>query len=329
MQCQTGNNNSTKGFFRNKRTIFTNNKNIMITPQYIKQGDTIGIIAPAKKVEKSEVDNAVKIFESWGLHVKLGPNIYKENNQFAGADDERANDLQSMLADNEVKAIIAARGGYGTIRLLDKVNFYALIKMPKWIVGYSDITILHSALNHQMNIESIHGTMPINFPPTGKENKSLLSLKDILFGEKPAYTFPSHPLNIQGKTEGMLIGGNLSVLHSLAGSKYDMNTENTILFLEDLDEYLYHIDRMMMNLKVAGKLEKLRGVIIGGMTEMHDNEVPFGRTAEEIVIDIMKDYNIPVAFNFPAGHINPNMALILGRHVKLQINDSQSTLTFN
>ena len=301
----------------------------MITPAYLKQGDTVGIIAPARKIDKSDIDNAFKVFESWGLQVKLGANINKEYNQFAGEDDERASDLQNMLNDNEVKAIIAARGGYGTVRLLEKVNLYALLKMPKWVVGYSDITILHSALNHQMNIESIHGTMPINFPPSGKENKSLISLKNVLFGEKPVYTFPSHPQNITGKTEGTLIGGNLSVLYSLAGSKYDINTGNTVLFLEDLDEYLYHIDRMMMNFKLSGKLDKLRGVVVGGMTEMRDNEVPFGKTAEEIVKDIMKDYNIPVVFNFPAGHTNPNLALVLGRHVKLEVDNSQSTLTFN
>ncbi|MBN1187639.1 MAG: LD-carboxypeptidase [Bacteroidales bacterium] len=301
----------------------------MITPPYIKKGDTIGLIAPAKKITPTEVGTAVKMFESWDLHVKIGEHIYKECNQFAGNDADRAKDLRNMLEDMDVKAIIAARGGYGTIRLLEKVNFYALLKMPKWIVGYSDITALHIALNHQMNIETIHGIMPVNFPQNGEENESLRSLKKVLFGENPIYTFPSHPLNIKGKTEGMLIGGNLSVLYSLAGTKFDMNTEGKILFLEDLDEYLYHIDRMMMNLKLAGKLDKLRGLLVGGMTEMHDNQVPFGKTAEEIVKDIIKDYNIPVAFGTPAGHIDPNLALIMGRHITLEVNDTQSTITFN
>jgi len=301
----------------------------MITPPYITNGDAIGLIAPAKKVDTLDIEKATSIFESWGFKVKTGRHLFKECHQFAGTDLERAEDLQYMMDDKEVKAIICARGGYGSLRLLEKVNFDALNKMPKWLVGYSDITTLHTVINHQFNMESIHGTMPINFPAPGEESQSIQSLYNALTGGKISYTVNTHSLNVQGQAEGQLTGGNLSVLYSLAGTKYDIDTTDKILFLEDIDEYLYHIDRMMMNLKLAGKLDKVRGIIVGGMTDMHDNQIPFGKTAEEIIHDIVKEYNIPTAFGFQAGHVPQNLALIMGRHVTLEITDSQTCLTFN
>lgn len=299
----------------------------MITPPYLKPGDTVGIISPARCILPKEITIASKILKLWKLNVKIGKNALNQDNQFAGTDDERAADLQEMLNDKMVKAILCTRGGYGTIRLIEKINSYALVKMPKWIVGYSDITVLHAVLNHHINIKSIHGIMPLYF--SSADNKALESLKSILFGNKPEYIVPAHPLNITGRTEGTLIGGNLSVMYSMAGTKYDIDTKGKILFLEDLDEYLYHIDRMMMNFKLAGKLEKLRGIIVGGMTNMHDNEIPFGKNAFEIIKDVAKEYNFPIVFNFPAGHVADNLAMILGNDVTLLVDKEKSILRFS
>lgn len=297
----------------------------MITPPYLKKGDKIGIVAPARKISREELRPAIDIFSSWGLEVVLGKNIFNQQNQFSGSDEQRAEDLQAMLDDSSVKAIISARGGYGTVRIIDKLNFSLFQKNPKWIIGYSDITVLHSHIHTNFGIETLHATMPINF---SQNQEAVETLRKSLFGEPLNYQIENHSLNKKGKAEGILIGGNLSLLYALCGSKSDLDTKGKILFIEDLDEYLYHIDRMMMNLKRSGKLENLAGIIVGGMSDMKDNLVPFGKNAEEIILDAVKEYDFPVCFNFPAGHIDRNLALIFGRQISLLVSD-KTTISFN
>ncbi len=289
-----------------------------IQPPFLKKGDKIGIVACARKVSKEEMDPAIEILKNWGLEVVLGKNLFQADNQFAGTDKERADDLQILLNDNSIKAIISARGGYGTVRIIDKIDFGAFVKHPKWIIGYSDITVLHSHL-HTMGYQTIHSTMPINF---SKNAEATESLRKALFGEKVTYEIESDLFNKKGNAEGELIGGNLSILYSITGSVSDIHTDGKILFLEDLDEYLYHIDRMMMNLKRSGKLSRLAGLIVGGMSDMKDNAIPFGKSTEEIILDAVKEYNYPVCFHFPAGHIDRNLALPLGKKIKLEVSDT-------
>ncbi len=289
-----------------------------MAPSYLKKGDKIGIVACARKISLVEIQPAIDILKSWGLEVVLSKNLFNTDNQFSGSDDERVEDLQMMLNDDSVKAVISARGGYGTMRIIDKIDFTHVKKHPKWIIGYSDITVLHSHL-HNLGIETLHATMPINFT---KNAEATETLRKALFGEKIKYNAKAHPLNRKGNTKAEIIGGNLSLLYALTGSVSDINTRGKILFIEDLDEYLYHIDRMMMNLKRSGKLEHLTGLVVGGMVDMKDNTIPFGKTTEEIIIDAVKEYNYPVCFNFPAGHIDENFALYLGRKVKLIVADT-------
>lgn len=290
----------------------------MTTPPCLQKGDKIGIVACARKISKEELEPAVDLLTSWGLEVVLGKNIFREEHQFSGSDDQRAADLQSMLDDPAVKAVISARGGYGTVRIIDKLDFTAFKKQPKWIIGYSDITVLHSHV-HNFGIKTLHATMPINF---AKNAEAIETLRKALFGEALRYEGGSHSLNRKGNAEAELVGGNLSLLYALTGSVSDINTNGKILFIEDLDEYLYHIDRMMINLKRSGKLSHLAGLIVGGMSDMKDNAVPFGKTAEEIILDAVKEYDYPVCFGFPAGHIDRNLALVLGGKVKMEVKDN-------
>jgi muramoyltetrapeptide carboxypeptidase len=293
----------------------------MQSPPYLNSGDKIAMIATARKVSPDDITMAVEVFKKWGFEVELGKNIFNEYHQFAGTNDERAADLQWALDDEYIKAIVCVRGGYGTVKLIDHSDFSKFIQKPKWIIGYSDITVLHSHILNNFKIETLHATMPVNFPKNGVENSSVLSLNKALIGENLNYSFPSHYLNREGESEGVLIGGNLSILYSLSSTESDINTDGKILFIEDLDEYLYHIDRMMMNLKRSGKLSNLSGLIVGGMSDMNDNSVPYGKTAEEIIAEAVSEYSYPVCYQFPAGHIEENNALILGRNVKLKIKE--------
>ncbi len=290
-------------------------------PPYLKPGDCIGIVAPARKISPEELTSAIAVLESWGLRVKLGKNIYKSDHQFSGTDSQRRSDLQDMLDDKEVKAIISARGGYGAVRIIDGLNFSSFTKQPKWIIGYSDITVFHSQIHMHCAIETLHATMPVSFT---KDAESLSLLKKALFGEELSYTIPAHSLNRTGECIGPLIGGNLSLLYALASTPSDINTDGKIFFLEDLDEYLYHIDRMMMQLKRSGKLSKLKGLVIGDFSEMKDNTVPFGKTAQEIILDAIKEYGYPVCFGFPAGHGIKNYPLYFGRTAALSVKEKTS-----
>ena len=297
----------------------------MITPEFLQKGDTIGILATARKVDLVSLQPAIKLLESWGLHVEIGKTIGKEENQLAGPDWFRATDFQEMLDNPKIKAIWAAKGGYGTVRIIDRIDFTQFKKKPKWIAGFSDITVLHSHLNN-MNIETIHSFMALN---AGTAQPQVLeSFRKALFGEKLEYHIPTHPFNKKGTAKGELVGGNLSVLYSVMGSKSEIDYKDKILFIEDLDEYLYHIDRMMMNLKRNGYFDGLKAVIVGGMSSMNDNEIPWGKDALEIIQDVLKDYKFPIIYNFPAGHIKDNRALILGKTVSITVNDKEAVVKF-
>jgi muramoyltetrapeptide carboxypeptidase len=300
----------------------------MIRPAFLQYGDKIGIISTARKITLEELQAAITCFTSWGLEVVLGDNLFKVHHQFAGSDMERSEDLQSMLDNEEIKAVVCARGGYGTVRVIDRIDFSRFQKKPKWICGFSDVTVLHSHIHQHFGIQTIHSLMPVNLKTTECNSEAASSLKNALFGEPLSYDYPSHMLNRTGQAIGEIVGGNLSILYSLLGSSSDINTAGKILFIEDLDEYLYHIDRMMMNLKRNGKLDNLKALVVGGMSDMYDNSIAFGRTAVEIVKEAVDEYNYPVSFNFPAGHIQDNRAFYLGSKVELTVETSRSALKF-
>lgn len=277
-------------------------------------GSKVALVAPAKKILFDEISFAIDYIRERGFIPVYDERLFIEHNQFAGNDDERAAVLQYYLDDYDIDAIMCVRGGYGTVRIIDKLNFDKFLQNPKWIVGYSDVTVLHCKLQ-SLGVESLHATMPINFPTNTIE--SLDTLFDALMGKEVTYDYPESPYSIKGETEGIIVGGNISVLYSLLGSDIFPDTKDKILFIEDLDEYLYHIDRMMVAFERAGLLDEIRGLVVGGLTKMHDNAVPFGKTAEEIIQEKVNGKNIPVIFNFPAGHVNDNRAIVLGRNFKM------------
>ena len=289
------------------------------------KNDTVWILSTARKISHKEVEPAVNLIKDWGLNVCIGKSIDAEENQFAGIDGLRAQDLQEAINDSRTKAIWCARGGYGTVRIIDKVDFLNYLKNPVPIIGYSDVTVLHSHL-HILGVQSIHATMPVNLNTNTPE--SIQSLKDILFGCKPVYKIAPSEKNRAGNATGKIVGGNLSILYSLLGSGSAIKTSGKILFIEDIDEYLYHIDRMLMNLKRNNYFDELRGLIVGSFTKMNDNTIPFGKTAEEIILDITSEFDFPVIFNFPAGHINDNRALILGSKVEMNVDDQEAVVQF-
>lgn len=289
-------------------------------PAYLKKGDKIAIVCPAKKLPKS-IDVGIAILQSWGLEVVQGKMVTGSYHQFSGTDNERAADLQQYLDDPSVKAIIAGRGGYGTIRIIDKLDFTAFNENPKWLIGFSDITILLSHAFAKLNVQSIHGQMPYTFDDSTPE--ALESLRKILFGEEVSYSYESSFANKEGKADGILIGGNLSLLIAVEGSVSEMDFTNKILFLEDVGEHEYSIDRMMRLLKRAGKLANLKGLIIGAFNEIDEEKIPFGQTPEELIWDLVKDYDYPVCFNFPTGHIDDNRAMVLGKNVSLRVDQNK------
>lgn len=294
----------------------------MQKPTNLKQGDKIAIVSTARKLSLEELKPGIEVLKSWGLEVVLGSNLFEEDNQFAGTTKQRITDFQIALNDESIKAIFCARGGYGTVQIIDELDFANFIKAPKWIVGYSDVTVLHNHINQNFNVQTLHAAMPFGFKDNTVE--ALNSIKKVLFGEQLTYEFDKHPFNRNGEANGELVGGNLSILYSLTGTESQINTNGKILFLEDLDEYLYHIDRMMMNLDRAGMLDGLAGLVVGGMTDMNDNTVPYGKTAKEIIQQTVSKYNYPVCFDFYAGHLNDNRALPMGGKALLKVDDKCS-----
>ena len=300
-------------------------QNHMITPPHLQKGDTVAILATARKNLDDNLKPAIDLLKSWGLNVVIGSSIGLDNNQLAGTDEQRAADFQQQLNNPDIKAIWCVKGGYGTVRMIDLLDFTAFKKNPKWIVGFSDVTVLHNHLN-TLGFKSIHGIMPVTVAKATPE--AIETLRIALFGEKLKYEIDPFMMNRPGKATGELVGGNLSILYSLFGSPSAIDCTDKILFIEDLDEYLYHIDRMMINLKRNGCLESIKGIVVGSMTKMKDNDIPWGKNAIEIIEDVTKTYNIPVLYNFPAGHIQDNRALILGDIVTINVNEKCSTLVF-
>lgn len=303
------------------------NENILF-PNKLVVGDSIGIIASARKIENKELEESIKLFESWGLNVVFSPNLFEADNQFSGNDTQRAADLQWAIDHSELKAVIVARGGYGTSRIIDDVDFSSLDDYPKWFIGFSDVTVLLSQLFKE-NKASIHGPVALLLGKnTQTENAN--RLKQLLFeGNTPEIHAKAHVLNTQGAVEGVLIGGNLTIIHTLLSTSSDIDFEGKILFIEDLDEYLYHIDRMMVHLGRTGKLKKLAGLVVGHLSDMRDNTIPFGHSAEEIVKHACSKYNFPIAFGMPIGHEDSNYPVVVGANYKLTVSSKGSSLELN
>jgi len=297
----------------------------MKVPPFLKKRDKIAIVAPAGNIPKSMAD-AIKLLESWELEVVIGESVTSFFHQFAGDDQLRTHDLQNLLDDKSIKAIFAARGGYGTVRIIDQLDFRHFEDNPKWIIGFSDITVLHSHIQAIFGIPTVHGQMPLTIPDATQA--SLETLRKALFGENISYEYKSKYENIAGFTEGVLVGGNLAILVSISGSVSEYDYTDKILFIEDVGEYYYSVDRMIRMLKRAGKLKRLKGLIIGGFTGLKDSETKFGFSAEEIILDVVKEYGYPVATGFPAGHIDNNYALIFGKLVALDVKEKLVTLNY-
>ncbi|WP_197026333.1 LD-carboxypeptidase [Polaribacter sp. Hel_I_88] len=304
----------------------------LISPAYLKVGDTIAIVAPAGILQgrQATIQKAQKLAESWGLKVVLGKNIYNQNNHFAGTDNERCQDFQDALDDKSVKAIWAARGGYGSVRILDMLDFTEYKKHPKWIIGYSDITAFHNHI-HNLGFETLHAMMPTSLEEKPEEiTETIASFKKALFGDNLKYEIPSSTYNRTlsfKQIEGELIGGNLAILTSMLGSKSQLNTENKILFIEEIGEYKYSIDRMLQSLKRAGYFTKVNAVIVGDMSLIKKNTTSWGSSIEQLILDVVPE-GIPVLFDFPAGHEAENRALIFGRNIQLKIDSEQYSMSF-
>jgi len=300
----------------------------MITiPSYLQQGDIIGLICPSGYMPLENMEACLKTLEQWGFRVKKGKTLGTHFNYFSGTDKERLTDLQQMLDDEEVKAVLCARGGYGLSRIIDKIDFTTFLLNPKWIIGYSDITILHSHLFSNYNIASLHSPMAAAFNDGGNETEYVQSLKKALTGQPSAYYCEGYKLNKQGIATGELVGGNLCLLAHLIGSESSINTNGKLLFIEDIGEYIYNIDRLMIQLQRAGKLNDLAGLIVGSFTDMKDTVIPFGASVYDAIYDTIKDYNYPVCFNFPVGHTQENYAFKHGVLHTLEVNEKGVILT--
>ena len=297
--------------------------------QLLQRGDKIQIVAPARKISLEELQPAITYFQNHGWEVLCSNLLWGQYHQFSGTDDMRAADMQQALDNPDVKAVICARGGYGGMRIIDKLDFSAFKNHPKWLCGYSDTTVFHAHINQVLNLPSLHCTMPINIDADSYHSAALHTMVQALTTGKVHYTIPAAEGNRAGQTQAKIVGGNLSILYAVNGSVSDIDTDGKILFIEDLDEYLYHIDRMMLCLKRSGKLSRLKGLIVGGMSDMHDNTVPFGFDAKEIIMQHVQEYDYPVCFDFPAGHIKDNRAIIMNAPATLNIDNSSVTLSIS
>ena len=300
-------------------------------PPYLKKGDTIAILAPAGilKGRAETIQKAKELAQSWGLNVVLGENLFNQNNHFAGTDDERAEDFQKALDNPNIKAIWAARGGYGSVRLLDRLDFTKFMGNPKWIIGYSDITAFHNHI-HNLGFETLHAMMATSLEEKPEEiTKTISSYKKALFGEQLSYSIPSSNYNRLGEVSGQLIGGNLAIVTSMLGSKSQLDTKDKILFLEEIGEYKYSIDRMLQSLKRANYFSTIKAVIIGDISLIKKNTTKWGSSVEQLILDALPK-DIPILFDFPAGHEPDNRAMIFGRKIKMTVNkgDQLSTVIF-
>ena len=304
-------------------------KTQLIQPELLKSGDTISILAPSGVLNNfdNKITKAINIFKSWGLNVVLGNHIYDKNGHFAGTDKNREKDFQKALDNKNIKAIWCARGGYGAVRIIDKLNFDNYLKNPKWIIGFSDITVIHNKLNF-LNSESIHAMMITGFEDIDQNNDSLSKLKNVLFGDSLSYSITSNKNNKTGKSEGIIVGGNLTLIQSTIGSKTELKMKDKILFIEEIGEYAYHIDRMLYSLKRAGYFENCKGLIVGQISDVKKNTTDFGRSINELILDVLDEYNFPILFDFPAGHEKTNFPIILGRKVILDVSKPDSKVIF-
>lgn len=302
----------------------------LIQPSYLKAGDTVAIVAPSGilKDRDREVQQAINLLNSWGLNVIVGDYVYSQFNHFAGEDYERCIDIQKALDDPTISAIWCARGGYGTVRILDKLDYTKFKENPKWIVGYSDITALHNQV-HNEGFQSMHALMCVSLTKDLTEiSNSINTFKSALFGMPSDYTLEGSEFNKIGEVSGPLVGGNLTMLHTMLGSKESIDTSEKILFIEEIGEYKYHIDRQLQSLKRAGYFDQCSGVIIGNISKLKINDPLWGESVEELILDVLKDTNFPVAFGFPAGHENENRALYLGRDIKLNVTKNKTNIIF-
>ena len=321
-------------FFFGKNTISaqesSNKTTTLIQPPYLKAGDTVAVVAPSGilKNRTKEIEQAKTLLKSWGLHVVVGKHVFSKANHFAGTDEERCEDFQKALDDPKISAIWCARGGYGTVRILDKLNYSKFKQNPKWLIGYSDITALHNQF-HNEGFESIHALMCTSMQDDLYTIKETIStFKDALFGKPLSYTLEASQYNKSGVNSGQLVGGNLTMLHTMLGSKTSIDTSGKILFIEEIGEHKYHIDRMLQSLKRAGYFDNCKGVIVGDMSKMRKNTTPWGTTIEQLILDALADYDFPIAFNMPAGHEKDNRAMIFGKMVELNVSSEKSTIVF-
>ncbi len=302
----------------------------LIQPPYLKAGDTVAIVAPSGILNnrQAEVQRAVKLLESWGLHALVGKHVFSKDNHFAGTDAQRCEDFQKAIDNPTVSAIWCARGGYGTVRILDKLNYTKLKKDPKWLIGYSDITALHNDF-HNEGFETIHAMMCTSLTADERGlDETIVTFKKALFGDPLSYTLKGSNYNKIGSVNAPIVGGNLTMLHTMLGSKSSLDTSGKILFIEEIGEYKYHVDRMLQSMKRAGYFDNCAGVLVGDMTKMRKNTTAWGSSVEQLILDALSDYDFPIAFNMPAGHEDDNRAMILGQNVELVVGKDQSTLQF-
>lgn len=313
-----------------QNTNFKNPTENLIQPPYLKAGDTVAIVAPSGilKHRNEEIERAKRLLKQWNLNVVVGKHVFNQANHFAGTDQERCEDFQNALDNPNIKAIWCARGGYGTVRILDKLDYTKFLEQPKWIIGYSDITALHNQI-HNIGVQSLHAMMCVSLPKDESEiEQTIATFKKAIFGETLSYTLQGSNYNQVGEVTAPIVGGNLTMLHTMLGSKTSIDTSGKILFIEEIGEYKYHIDRMLQSLKRAGYFDQCKGVIVGDMTKLRKNTTLWGTSIEQLILDALADYDFPIAFNMPAGHEDDNRALILGRKATLKVEKTKSTLVF-
>jgi muramoyltetrapeptide carboxypeptidase len=298
-----------------------------IQPEYLKPGDEVAIISPSFCIDETKLVEAVTFLENWGLRVRLGKNASNRSGPFAGSDEERLADLQLMTNDQDVKAVICSRGGYGTSKIISRIDFSSLKKKPKWYVGFSDLTVLHLWLSEVCEIVSVHGEMPLNFNNQDKSEATFKTLKQALFGTLQPCEWEG-PFFRTRNASGEVTGGNLSLIYSLIGTPAEPVTKEKILFIEEVGEYYYHIDRMLTSLKLAGKLEDLSALVIGGMNDIEETKIPWGKSIEETILGIVSEYDYPLFFNFPAGHINDNRAFYIGKQATIEVKGRKAKLSY-